>query len=128
MILLHQRPSKREIDKRLKDARKAVTERRVLFANDAKVVGELMALDIDDTDEVWELIEELLEELELDDYAGGRPPQRSTEPQIANSELWAFCWNSPKLKEWMYLKFAIKESCFCYVSLHKSKFPKDKNL
>lgn len=123
VIAAHLRPSYREIDKKLKEARQAVKGRQVLFANEAKTVGELMTLNIGDTDEIWDLIENLLEELQLKDYAGGHPPQPSYEPTIADCELWAFCWTSLRLKECMYLKFAIKENYFYYVSLHKSKFP-----
>lgn len=118
-----ERPSTREIDKRLKEVKKALKNRRVLFANEAKVVAELMSLEIDDTDKVWDLISELIDEIELDNYAGGYPPQKSYEPLVANCELWAFSWKSSLLKKQMYLKFCIKEETFYYVSLHKSKFP-----
>ena len=80
-----------------------------------------MELDIGDTEEVWPLIIELLEEIEIDDYTGSRPPMRSYEPNIANCELFAFSWLSRKLQQEMYLKFAVKEGDFYYVSLHKSR-------
>lgn len=120
------RPSKKEIDKRLNEAKDALQNQCVLFANEAKSVGELMALEIGETEELWPLIFDLIEELEFDDYAGRYPPEKSYEPTIANCELWAFSWNSNLLKKPMYLKFAIKEGVFYYVSLHKSKFPKDR--
>jgi hypothetical protein len=128
MIEQYLRPTKREIDKRIKEAQQAVAERRVLFANDRKLVGELMALRIGDTEELWPLIEDLLKELQLDYYDGKHPPESSYEPTIADCELWAFCWNSQRLMKRMYLKFAIKENCFYYVSLHESKFPEGKKL
>lgn len=43
------RPTKREIDNRLKDARAALQSGRGFFANEPKIVGELMALEIEDT-------------------------------------------------------------------------------
>ena len=98
------RPSKREIDKRLKEAKQALQNQRVAFASEPKIVGELMALEIGDTDEVWALILDLLEELELDDYSGKYPPEKSYEPTIADCELWAFSWYSALLKKTMYLK------------------------
>ncbi len=118
------RPSAKEIDKRLKEAKEALRNRQALFANPAKVVGELENLDIGDSEEVWELISQLICELQLTDYAGGHPPQKSYEPLIADCELWAFSWTSTVLKKQMYLKFSIKEGTFYYVSLHESKFPK----
>ena len=121
----HSRPTKREIDKRLKEARQALQNGQVAFANEAKIIGEIMALEIGETNEIWALILDMIEELELDDYDGHHPPQKSYEPAIADCELWAFTWNSALLKKVMYLKFAIKEGCFYYVSLHKSKFSKE---
>ena len=50
------RPSKREIDKKISAAKKALSENREYFANSSKVVGELMELDIGDTEDVWPLI------------------------------------------------------------------------
>lgn len=115
------RPSAKEIDKRLKEAKEALRNRRTIFANPAKVVGELADLEIGDSDETWELISKLIDELQLTDYAGGHPPQKSYESSIAECELWAFSWMSPSLKKQMYLKFSIKEGIFYYVSLHESK-------
>lgn len=115
------RPSTHEIDKKIYAAKKALSEKRGYFANSSKIVGELMELDIGDTEEVWLLIIELLEEIEIDDYAGSRPPMRSYESSIANCELFAFSWMSRKLQQEMYLKFTVKEGDFYYVSLHKSR-------
>ena len=80
-----------------------------------------MDLETGDSEEVWPLILELLEEIEIDDYAGSHPPQRSYEPNIADCELFAFSWMSKKLQKEMYLKFALKDADFYYVSLHKSR-------
>jgi len=119
------RPSAKEIDKRLKEAKDALRNRRTLFANPSKVVGELARLEIDDSDDVWELISLLIDELQLCDYAGGHPPQKKLRNSIADCELWAFTWMSSVLKKQMYLKFSIKERTFYYVSLHESKFSKN---
>lgn len=118
------RPSAREIDLRLKDAKAALKKRKVVFANEAKVVTELMNLEIEDTDKIWDLISILIdEEIKIDDYAGSYPPKRSYERLAMNCELWAFCWFSIRLNKQMYLKFCIKEETFYYVSMHESKFP-----
>ncbi len=117
------RPSLREIDRRLKEARKALIERNVSFANEAKAVGELFDLNIGDTKDLWPLILELLEEIKNTEYAGAHPPLKSVEPLIADCELYAFVWESTKLKKKMYFKFAIKDGFFYYVSLHRSRQP-----
>lgn len=118
-----QRPSVREIHRRLEEARKAIYEHNVAFANEAKVVGELFNLNISDAEEVWSVILELLVEIKNTDYAGAHPPLKSTEPAIANCELYAFAWESSKFKKRMYLKFAVKDGFFYYVSLHRDKPP-----
>ncbi len=74
-----------------------------------------------DSNEVWALIRELLEEILPKDYNGSRPPQKSYEKTIEGIELLAFCWLSPKLAKKMYIKFALKNERYYYVSLHQSR-------
>jgi hypothetical protein len=120
---MHQRPSTNEIIHKLKEAVEALQAKRVRFANPAKVVGELAVLDINESSEVWDLIPDLLKEIKSEDYDGGHPPQPSSEKTIKGKDLWAFAWESKKLGMRMYLKFALKDDFFYYVSLHESKFP-----
>lgn len=115
------RPSPKEIDKRLKDAKAALIAGRGYFASFDKCFDELNALDIGDVNEIWGLILELIEEIALEHYAGSKPPLKSYEPTIENCELFAFSWYSESLKKEMYLKFVVKEDCFYYVSLHVDK-------
>ena len=115
------RPSYRELDKKLKAATAALIDQNGVYANPGKVVGELYELGIESQTHVWSLILELLEEITPDDYAGGFPPQKSYERTIENQELFAFCWHSQKLGKKMYHKFALKDNRYYYVSLHKSK-------
>jgi hypothetical protein len=115
------RPSIRELTKRLEEAKKYLKSQHGVFANPSKVVGELNALDIGDTNEVWQLIRELLEEISPKDYRGSRPPQKSYEKAIAGLELLAFSWWSPKCAKQMYIKFVLKNERYHYVSLHQSR-------
>lgn len=98
-MLNQRRPSIREIDKRLKEARKAINVRKVYFANEEKVVGELFDLNIGDSVETWEIILQLLDEIKNTDYAGAHPPLKSFEPAIADCELYAFVWESTRFKK-----------------------------
>ncbi len=67
-------PVHEEIQKRLGDWIKEFLKNRYgLFATPSKVVGELNDLDIGDTNDVWQLIRELLEEISPKDYKGSRP-------------------------------------------------------
>jgi len=118
---MQDRPSGRELDKRLEEAKACLKDRKGLFANPAKAVGELYQLAVNDAGEIWKLIYELLEEIDPSDYAGTRPPQKSYEKAINNRELFAFTWMSPKMGKKMYLKFALREGLYYYVSLHESR-------
>ncbi len=117
----YNRPSYKELDKKIKGAKEALIERKGIFANVNKVVGELNELEMESSDLIWNLILELLDEISPEKYAGRRPPDKSYEKKIEKSELYAFCWNSKKLGKKMYIKFALKENTYYYVSLHKSK-------
>ena len=115
------RPSDRELNKRIQEAKECLKNRHGLFANPSKAVGELNELGIENTNDVWELIKELLEELTPKDYRGTRPPQKSYEKAIAGRELLAFNWWSTKLTKQMYIKFVLKSERYYYVSLHQSR-------
>jgi hypothetical protein len=117
----YDRPSGRELDKRLGEAKACLKDQKGLFANPAKAVGELYHLAMNDAGEIWKLIYELLEEIDPSDYAGTRPPQKSYEKAIDNRELFAFTWMSPKMGKEMYIKFALREGLYYYVSLHESR-------
>jgi len=122
--MYEKRPSNRELLKRITEAKISLRAQNGLFANPAKVLGELNELDVGDSSEIWELIKELLEEIAPKDYSGSRPPQKSYEKTIAGLELFAFSWWSKKLGKEMYIKFTLKSGRYCYVSLHQSRVKK----
>lgn len=120
------RLSDRELNKRLMEAKECLKNRYGMFANPSKAVGELNNLDIGDTNDVWQLIRELLEEISPKDYKGSRPPQKSYEKAIAGLELLAFSWWSPKCAKQMYIKFVLKNERYYYVSLHPTRSTEQK--
>ena len=109
------RPSDRELTNRINEAKEYLKNRYGLFANPSKAVGELNDLGIGDTNDVWQLIRELLEEISPKDYKGLRPPQKSYEKAIVGLELLAFSWWSPKYAKQMYIKFVLKNGRYYYV-------------
>lgn len=115
------RPSARELTNRVKQAKDVLKTSKGLFANPSKAVGELNAMRVGNSSEVWELLAGLLNEISAKDYCGARPPQKSYEKAIIGQELLAFRWFSPSLAKEMYLKFVLKNERFYYVSLHESK-------
>lgn len=62
------RPSDHELTKRLNEAKEFLKNRQGLFANPSKAVGELNQLGIGDTNDIWQLIRDLLEEITTRDY------------------------------------------------------------
>ncbi len=120
------RPSDRELTKRLNEAKEFLKNRYGVFANLSKAVGELNDLDIGDTNEVWQLIRGVLEEITPKDYKGARPPQKSYEKAIVGLELLAFSWWSSKCAKQMYIKFVLKNERYYYVSLHQSRSTEQK--
>lgn len=124
---MHCRPSHREITRRLNEAKEALRLKKGYFPyviknGKMKVSGEMEALGDISSDEILDLILNLLEEeIVPDDYAGKNPPEKAYEKMIKGEDLWAFCWYSKLLKKRMYLKFVIKNKSFYYVSLHESK-------
>lgn len=120
------RPSDRELTKRLNEAKEFLKNRHGLFVNPSKTVGELNDLDIGDANDMWRLIRELLNEITPKDYRGTRPPQKSYEKVIVGLELLAFSWWSTKLNKWMYIKFVLKNKRYYYVSLHSSRSTEQK--
>lgn len=115
------RPSDGELVKKLKEAKASLIAQSGFHANVSKAVGELYDLNIESSRQLWQLILELLDEISPKDYKGSRPPQRSYERTILGQELFAFCWESKKLGKKMYIKFALKEGRYYYVSLHRDK-------
>lgn len=120
------RPSDRELIRRLNEAKEYLKNRHGLFANLSKACGELNDLDIGDSNDVWQLIRELLEEISPKDYKGSRPPQKSYEKAVVGCELLAFSWWSPKYAKQMYIKFVLKNERYYYVSLHQSRSTEQK--
>lgn len=82
------RPSNRELFKRINEAKEFLKNQQGLFANPSKAVGELSDLEIGNTNDVWQLITELLEEISPKDYRGARPPQKSYEKESQDLSCW----------------------------------------
>ena len=97
-------------------ARKCIAQERHYFGPQMdQLVDEFMALNIGHSKEIWELIGELLGEITAKDCVEAD----SLAKEIGlNCGISAFIWKSAKLKQTMYLKFAIKNGVFFYFSLH----------
>ena len=117
---MNSRPSYRELDRKLEEARQATSAKRVRFVDPDTVYADLLELDfLIDALEV--ALPRILQEISPNGYRGQRPPQRFYEKPILNCELYAFGWDSRVFGCPMYLKFSIKAGYLWIVSLHQDR-------
>ena len=114
------RPSHKEISRKLTLAKEAVSENRISILNPVSVATDTLELGLN-LRNISNILSDLLEEIELDDYAGQYPPQRSYEDEIKDCELLAFRWLSKKLGCRVYLKFTLKGTRLWLVSFHEDR-------
>jgi hypothetical protein len=114
------RPSYRELNGKLKEAREAATAKRVRFVEPDAIYADLLELDFL-VGALEDAVPRILLEISPKGYRGRRPPQRSYEKPILASELYAFGWDSRFFGCQMYLKFAIKGGYLWIVSLHRDR-------
>jgi hypothetical protein len=83
------RPSHKELYGKIREAKKAVSEGKVLIVEQEVVAADALELEYLVEIELLGVLQELLEETSPGHYAGTRPPQRSYEREIVRSG--AFC-------------------------------------
>jgi len=121
---MQQRPSNRELCKKIADALTAIRGGKFTQVVTKHIYGDLADLELDSAEEQLPgLLIELLEEIQtigpIKCYAGDKPPQRSYEPELYGLELWSYGWHSERLGRQMYLKFALKKEHYIYVDCHR---------
>jgi hypothetical protein len=114
------RPSHKEINRKIKQAKEAVSENQFSILNPVIIAADALELGVDLQNISFILIN-LLEEITPNHYAGQYPPQRSYEHDIEGYELLAFRWLSKTLGCRVYLKFTIKGKRMWLVSLHEDR-------
>jgi hypothetical protein len=117
-----ERPSHKEISRKLKLAIERLEAGAVRFANPEKSMTELDRLEIDATAATAMVLKACQDEIRVENYVGARPPLKSYEAKIKDAELFAFAWESQTFWDSkMYLKFCHKGDFVFLVSLHKDK-------
>jgi hypothetical protein len=114
------RPSHKEINRKIKQAKEAALENRISILNPISVAADALELGLN-LQNVSNILLDLLEEITLNDYVGQYPPQRSYGHEIEGYELLAFRWLSKELGCRVYLKFTIKGNRMWLVSLHEDR-------
>ena len=116
-----ERPSNKELFGKLRDAKTSVRNESVFLIDQDVIAEDAIELGYDIGDELFEVLEELLEGTSLIHYAGSRPPQRSYKKEIEGLELFSFVVESSRFKCRVFFKFALKEGSLWLVSLHKDR-------
>lgn len=112
------RPSFKELSNKIRQAKSAVIERKVLILDHEVILADSCALQFE-IGEIHEVLSEVLHEISPEDYAGTHPPQRSYEKEILDQDLYAFhCW-SKHFGCRVYLKFALNQDRLWLISLHR---------
>jgi len=118
------RPSHKEINRKIKQAKEAVSGGQFSVLNPVSVSADVLKLGFT-IEGISNILTNLLSEITPDDYAGSYPPQKSYESDILDCELFTFRWVSKHLGEIIYLKFGFKGQWMWVVSLHEDR--KEKN-
>jgi len=120
-----QRPSHKELYKRILEARSAVSEGNVFIINQVAIAGDAIELGYLVETDLITVLEELLNTTAPANYAGTRPPQKSYETEIEGLELFAFIVDSTRFKCRVYYKFALTDDVFWLISLHPDRPKKE---
>jgi len=114
------RPSYKEINNKIKQAKEAVLDNQFSILNPLIIAADGLELGVN-LEHISSILIDLLEEIAPTHYVGQHPPQRSYEHDIKGSELLAFRWLSKRLGCSVYLKFTIKGNRVWLVSLHEDR-------
>jgi hypothetical protein len=116
-----QRPSKKELFGKLRDARAAVNQGNIFLIDQDVIAEDAIELGYDIGDDLPQVLADLLEEMTVYHYAGSRPPQKSYKQDIEGLELFPFVIESHRFACRVYIKFAIIEDSLWLVSLHQDR-------
>jgi hypothetical protein len=114
------RPSHKEIDRKIKQAKEAVLENRLSLIDAASIAADALELGYM-VSEISDILVDLLTEITPKEYVGKSPPQRSYEEKILQCELFPFKWVSKRLGCAVYMKFAFKDEQLWLVSFHEDR-------
>lgn len=114
------RPSHKEINHKIKQAKQAVLENRLSFIDAATIAADALELGYM-VSEISNILVDLLAEITPKAYVGQSPPQRSYEEKILQCELFPFKWVSKRLGCTVYMKFALKDEQLWLVSFHEDR-------
>ena len=115
------RPTYKELNNKLSQAKKAVEEGHVNLINPDVIAADALELGYSINDEFADSLTAVLEQTSPKQYVGKRPPALSYENIIMANALYAFRTNSDSLNCYVYLKFTLFDNELWVVSFHKNR-------
>jgi hypothetical protein len=115
------RPTYKELDNKINEARNAVEQGLVNLINPEALASDALELGYSINDELISSLSSVLDETQPDHYAGKRPPALSYEHTIMTNALYAFRTKSAFFSCLVYLKFTLFENELWVVSFHKNR-------
>lgn len=115
------RPTYKELNNKINDARQAVDQGWINVINPEAVASDAIQLGYLLEDELEPVLQSILDDLKPGQYVGRRPPPKSYENKIMASELFAFRTSSSRFGCKVYLKFTLFDDSFWLISLHKNR-------
>ena len=120
VLSIMKRPTYKELDNKINDARNAVGQGWVNVINPEAVASDAFQLGYL-LEELESTLQSLLDDIQPGHYVGSRPPSQSYENKIMDSELFAFRTSSRRFGCKVYLKFTLYDQFFWLISLHKNR-------
>lgn len=115
------RPTTKELDNKIKEAKATIYSQNILLVNQEAIAEDALELEYDIAEELYEILQELLNEASAGNYVGSRPPEKSYEDKIKHADLFPFVIDSNRFQCNVHLKFALNQKIFWLDSLHKDR-------
>jgi hypothetical protein len=114
------RPTFRELDRKIAQAKKAVSQDKIFIPEPNIIAADALTLGYR-ISEISDVLIDLLGALTPRNYIGRYPPERSYKEEIRDCELFVFQALSNRLGCTVYFKFALKMDFIYIISLHEFK-------
>lgn len=115
------RPTHKELSNKIREAKKAVSKKAISVIKPDVIASDALELGYHFENDLLKVIKSLLDEISPGNYAGSKPPQKSYEDEIKDTDLFAFNVESSWFGCGIYLKFTVFDDKFWLVSLHKNR-------
>ncbi len=114
------RPTHKELSKKLREAQSCAEEDRIMLMNPTSLAADALNMGYM-MDELSQVLHNVLDEIQPENYVGMSPPQKSYEQEINGADLFPFRWKSTIVKCLAYLKFAIFSQTLWLISFHPNR-------